>query len=141
MPSAYPELQQLVHRFYYYLDERRYQDLVDMMRPDAIWHRQGKVLRGHDQALAALNERTTSLVIRHIITNTFLEQESDSDARLIAYLTAYRYDDGKPTTKRPLTIDAPYRVLLIKKRFVRHDDRWWIAESEGTTEFEFRARA
>lgn len=141
MPSSYADLQQLVHRFYHHLDERKYHDLVAMMRPDATWHRQGKVLRGRDQVLAALNERPPTLVIRHIITNTFLEHETDNDAQLIAYMTAYRYDDGKPATARPLAIDSPYRVLLIKKRFVRVDGQWWIAESAGTTEFEFTTRA
>ncbi len=141
MTSPYAELQQLTHRFYYYLDERRYQDLVDTMRTDVTWHRQGKILRGHAQVMAALNERPASQVIRHIITNTFLDQQSTTEARLIAYMTAYKYDDGTLIKTRPLTIDGPFRVLLVKKHFVHENGRWMIAESEGTTEFEFRKHA
>lgn len=141
MASTFSELQQITHRFYYYLDERRYEDLVDLFRPEALWHRQGKILNGRAQMLAALAERPASQVIRHIITNSFLEHAAENDATLIAYLTAYRYDDGSPQGKRPLTIDGPYRVLLIKKQFVRDNGRWSIAESAGVPEFEFRARA
>jgi hypothetical protein len=140
MTSSFSDLQQLVHRFYYYLDERRYQDLVDLMRRDAVWHRQGKILRGREEVMAALNQRPASQVIRHVITNMFLDQESEGDVRLIAYLTAYKYDDGTMTTTRPLSIDAPFRFLLIKKHFVRDGGRWWIVESEGTAEFEFNTR-
>jgi hypothetical protein len=99
------------------------------------------VLHGHAQAMQALNERPVSQAIRHVITNTFLAEESENDARLIAYMTAYKYDDGTPTTTRPLTIDGPFRLLLVKNHFVRENGRWMIAESESTTEFEFRKRA
>lgn len=140
MTTAYPELVQITHRFYYYLDERRYKDLVGLMRPDGVWHRQGKILAGHTQVLAAMEERPTTQIIRHTITNAFLEHESENEAALIAYLTAYRYDDGSPR-KPPVTIDGPFRLLLVKKRFVREGGRWLIAECSGTPEFEFRASA
>jgi hypothetical protein len=135
--SAYSDLLQLTHRFYYYLDEFRYRDLVGLMRKDTVWHRQGKVLKGHKQVLAALAERSRTMRIRHVITNTFLESESKTGATLVAYLTAYKYDDGK-TLKAPPTIERPFRILLVKKRFARANGTWKIAESAGTPEFEFQ---
>jgi hypothetical protein len=138
MTSAYSELLQITHRFYYYLDEQRYKDLVALMRPDGVWHRQGKVLKGHAQVMAAMQERPSTQIIRHLITNAFLEQESENEAKMVAYLTAYKYDDGSPK-KPPVTIDGPFRLLLVKKRFVREGGRWLIAESSGTPEFDFRA--
>jgi len=140
MTSAYSELQQITHRFYYYLDEQRYEDLVALMRPDARWHRQGKILEGQAAVLAALNERPRTQIIRHLITNTFLDRSSDGEATLKAYLTAYRYDDGTPR-KPPVTIAGPFRILLVQKRFVREGGSWLIAESVGTPEFEFGAHA
>jgi hypothetical protein len=135
--SAYPELLQLTNRFYYYLDEFRYQDLAATMREDGVWHRQGKVLKGRAQVLAALEERPRTQRIRHVITNAFLESESAEGANLIAYLTAYKYDDGKPIKAAP-TIDGPFRLLLVKKRFAKANGKWMIAESAGAPEFEFR---
>ena len=73
--SAYADLQQITHRFYYYLDERRYADLVSLMREDCVWHRQGKVLKGHGMVMEALNQRPATQIIRHVITNTFLERK------------------------------------------------------------------
>jgi len=139
--SAYPELLQITNRFYYCLDEFRYQDLADLMREDGVWHRQGKVLKGRAQVLAALEERPRTQRIRHVITNAFLESENAEAANLVAYLTAYKYDDGKPIKATP-TINGPFRLLLVKKRFLRGGGRsgsdWMIAESAGAPEFEFR---
>ena len=137
--SAYPELLQLTHRFYYCLDEFRYQDLAALMREDGVWHRQGKVLKGRAQVLAALEERPRTQRIRHVITNAFLSEESESSAALVAYLTAYKYDDGKPIKGAP-TIDGPFRLLLVNKKFARSQGKWLIAESAGTPEFEFRGQ-
>lgn len=135
--SAYPELLQLTNRFYFYLDEFRYQDLAAMMREDGVWHRQGKALKGRAQVLAALEERPRTQRIRHVITNAFLDAESADAASLVAYLTAYKYDDGKPIKGAP-TIDGPFRLLLVNKKFTRNAGKWMIAESAGTPEFEFR---
>ena len=135
--SAYPELLQLTNRFYYCLDEFRYQDLASLMREDGIWHRQGKVLKGRAQVIAALEERPRTQRIRHVITNAFLESESADAANLVAYLTAYKYDDGKPIKATP-TIDGPFRLLLVRKRFAKANGKWAIAESAGAPEFEFR---
>jgi hypothetical protein len=139
MTTAYPEILQLTHRFYYCLDEFRYQDLAALMREDGVWHRQGKVLKGRAQVIAALEERPRTQRIRHVITNAFLSAESERAADLVAYLTAYKYDDGKPIKGAP-TIDGPFRMLLVKKRFVREGGGWMIAESAGTPEFEFRGK-
>src|SRR5262245_6467524 len=128
--SAYPELLQITNRFYYYLDEFRYQDLAALMREDGVWHRQGKVLKGRAQVIAALEERPRTQRIRHVITNAFLSEESDSAASLTAYLTAYKYDDGKPIQGAP-TIDGPFRLLLVKKRFAKAGGKWMVAESSG----------
>jgi SnoaL-like domain len=139
MQSPFEDLLQLTHRFYWYLDEMRYADLVAVMREDAVWHRQGKVLKGHAQVLAAMAERPRTQRIRHVITNAFLSESDERSATLIAYLTAYRFDDGS-MRKPPVTIDGPFRLLLVSIRFVRDRGEWRIAEQSTTPEFEFSAR-
>jgi hypothetical protein len=136
MSSAFEELQQLTHRFYYYLDESRYPDLVAAFREDGIWHRQGKALKGHAQVRAAMEERPRTQRTRHIITNAFLSETESDSATLIAYMTAYRFDDGSER-KPPYPIEGPFRINLVKIRFVRERGEWRMAEQWGTPEFDF----
>lgn len=133
-----PALLQLTNRFFYCLDEFRYRELVDSMVPEGTWHRQGKVLRGRDAVLAALEERPPTMRIRHVITNFLVTAATDDVAEAVAYMTAYRHDDGRDLPM-PRTIAGPFRVLLVKTRFHRQQGRWLIAEQAATSEFEFNA--
>jgi hypothetical protein len=44
----------LIARFYTWLDERRYEDMLTLLDPQIVWHRQGAALNGHDKVLVAL---------------------------------------------------------------------------------------
>jgi pimeloyl-ACP methyl ester carboxylesterase len=55
---------------------------------------------------------------------------------LVAYMTAYRFDDGSMRTP-PVTIEGPFRVSLVNTRFLRDRGQWRIAEQRITPEFEF----
>ena len=139
-PAAVSKLQpclaQLTHQFFYCLDEFRYDELVSLMETDGSWHRQGKVLRGRDAVLKALAERPGTMRIRHVITNLLVTGVEDDTASVVAYLTAYRHDDGTDSPM-PRVIAGPYRILIVRTRFRRHGEGWLIAEQSGTTEFEF----
>jgi hypothetical protein len=130
------ELVHLTHRFYYCLDESRYPELVAAFRNDGVWHRQGKTLTGHAQILAAMRERPSTLRTRHVITNHFLSESDANSATLIAYMTAFRFDDGT-TRQGPYPIDGPFRFNLVKIRFAREGGAWRIAEQWSEPEFEF----
>lgn len=108
------------------------------MTPDAAWHRQGKTLRGHPEILAALEERSATQRIRHVVTNAFLDEADGEEMLLVAYMTAYRFDDGKPSSG-PVLIDGPFRLSLVRTRFARSAGEWRIVELSLTAEFEFRA--
>jgi hypothetical protein len=136
MSAPFEDLLQLTHRFYYYLDESRYEDLVATFREDGVWHRQGKALKGHAQVRAAMEERPSTQRTRHVISNAFLSESDENSATLIAYMTAYRFDDST-MRKPPYPIDGPFRFNLVKIRFVRERGAWRIAEQWGTPEFEF----
>lgn len=130
------DLAQLTHRLYYDLDEFRYAEIVAAFRPDGVWHRQGKRLDGQAQILAALQERPRTQRTRHVITHSFLSEADANSATLIAYMTAFRFDDGTPHTP-PYPIDGPFRFNLVKIRFIREGSVWRIAEQWSTPEFEF----
>ena len=136
--APYQELLQVTHRFFYCLDEGRYGELLALMSPEAVWHRQGRILRGHPQIRAALEERSSTQRIRHVITNAFLDKADDERAELRAYMTAYRFDDGKPSSG-PVVIDGPFRLSLVRTRFARCGGEWRIVEQSLAPEFECRA--
>jgi hypothetical protein len=132
----YQDLLQLTHRFFYFLDESRYAEVVAAFGEDGIWHRQGKVLKGRSQIMAAMQERSPTLRTRHVISNAFFSESDDRSATLIAYMTGYRFDDGTDS-KPPYKVDGPFRFNLVKIRFVRQGSQWRMAEQWGTPELEF----
>lgn len=139
--STFEALLQTTHRFFWYLDEFRYDDLVALMLPEATWHRQGKILAGHAQIRAALDERPRSQRIRHVVSNAFIDRmDGDNVAHFICYMIGYRADEGVPKPA-PQTIDGPLRLLLVRTRFERRDGQWRLAEQIAAPEFDFRAPA
>lgn len=139
--STYEALVQTTHRFFWYLDEFRYDDLLSLMLPTASWHRQGKVLVGPSQIRAALDDRPRSQRIRHVVSNAFIDRfNGEDEAHFICYMIGYRADEGVPRPA-PQTIDGPLRLLLVRTRFQRVQGQWLIAEQIATPEFDFRSPA
>ncbi len=137
-PSS-DSLAQLTYRFFYYLDEKRFDDLLAMMKPDALWHRHGKHLHGHAEILAELKSRSPTQRTRHVITNSFIDSQDERSATVRAYMLAYRFDNGK-TPRPPVALAGPLRMVLMTTRFARSGDgRWLIEEQSAVPEIEFSA--
>lgn len=129
-------LVQALHFFFYCLDERRYDDLVALFTENGVWNRQGERLQGHASIRRALDARSPTQRIRHVLTNVFVAGRSDGLVTLKAYMTAYRHDDGTPTVEPP-RIAGPLRMSLLSTTFEQAGDGWLIAEQTLTPEFEF----
>ncbi len=84
-----------VMAFFRDLDESDYAGLVSRLTTDAIWHRQGKVLSGHADVLAALRTRSATQRIHHIITNLVADAIDPTTCAMRAYMIVVRYDNGK----------------------------------------------
>ncbi len=121
-----------------HLDERRYDALLGLMAPHAVWHRQGQRLQGHGQILAALQQRSDTQRIRHLVTNLLQRSLSADEAEFSHYMTALKFDDGKPHVG-PVAISGPFRMSLVSTRLQRLDGDWRVAEQAIVTEFEFAA--
>ena len=130
--------EQTILAMFDHLDERRYDELLALMTPQAVWHRQGKRLRGHAQILAALNERSGTQRIRHLVTNLLQRSVSDDNASFSHYMTALRFDDGQ-SHAGPVTIRQPFRMSLVTTQLVRTAAGWRVTEQAIVTEFEFAA--
>jgi hypothetical protein len=127
---------QLIHQLFYLLDERDYPRLASLFKSDGVWRRQGAVLLGHEQIIAALSKRSNTQRIRHVISNTFLPSFESGAASLIAYMTAYRFDDG---SVRPglVKIGGPFLLSVVHANLVMEDGAWKIAELDLVPQFEF----
>ena len=128
---------QTVLRFVDCLDEGDYGQLVALMTSDAVWHRQGRTLRGRDEILAALHERSATQRIRHLVTNLLLRSETPTETAFTHYMTALRHDSGV-AVQGPVAIAGPFRMSLVGTRLVLDGGRWLIAEQAIVAEFEFR---
>ena len=134
--------EQTILAMFDHLDERRYDALLTLMAPQAVWHRQGQRLQGHAQILAALQQRSDTQRIRYLVTNLLQRWATGDEAQFSHYMTALKFDDGKPhepygPNAGPVTISGPFRMSLVTTQLVRLDGAWRVAEQAIVTEFEF----
>jgi hypothetical protein len=136
--SLYETCTQLTHRLFYHLDEQHYEDLVEMMEPTAVWLRQGRYQRGREENMAAMEARSRTQRIRHVMSNGFVDRVVGDDVvHYIAYMVGYKFDDGVERPP-PATIAGPLRFLLFNAVFARQSDgRWLVREMSAVPEFEF----
>lgn len=134
--QALSESTQLIHQLFYYLDESKNDDLLELFAPDGKWHRQGKILCGRAQIGQAMLQRSATQRIRHVITNTFIASSSKTELQLVAYMTAYRFDDGM-SHPGAVEITQPLRLSIVKATLQHTAGILAIAELTLTPEFEF----
>ena len=121
---------------FYYLDEQEYSQLVSLFKVDGLWKRQGDLLQGHLQIMAALSKRPTTQQIRHVISNAFLASYDGKSATLIAYMTAYKYYDSQKKSV-PSTISRPFLLSVIEAKLELLEDVWLFSELDLIPQFQF----
>ena len=131
-----PECMQVTHQLFYFLDESKYHDLVSLFTANGTWHRQGELLSGREQIMQALLKRSTTQRIRHVISNGFIESQSLEQIQMVAYMLAYRFDDGALHTG-PVEISRPLRMSVVRASLRQSEGGWKVAEMTLTPEFEF----
>lgn len=127
---------QTTHEMFYCLDESRYAQLVDLFLPHGTLHRQGELLSGHAQIMQAMKKRSSTQRIRHVISNGFIESQTSGLAHVVAYMTAYRFDDGT-LRSGPVEINRPFRMSIVRTTLQAAGNTWKIASMAFSTEFEF----
>jgi 4-diphosphocytidyl-2C-methyl-D-erythritol kinase len=110
--------------------------MVALFAPDGVWHRQGRALAGRAEILAALNARSTTQRVRHVVSNVQVDVLGADAAASLLYVTAYMHDTGERQANPP-RIRSPYLVLVVPGTLVRTDAGWKIARMEMNREFEF----
>lgn len=80
--------------FYRYLDERDYAALLETLSEEVVWERQGKQLQGKDAVLAALQQRSPTMRIHHLLCNVVVTHADAAHCRLSAYMLVLRHEAG-----------------------------------------------
>jgi len=119
----------------FYLDERRYDDLLPLFLPDATWQRNGETFKGRDAIAAAMTARPADWVVRHVATNFLADAETERRAHVTFYITAYL--SQKPDDAAMREIEGPYLVLVVNADLDRTPDGWKISNQVNRREFKF----
>jgi ketosteroid isomerase-like protein len=117
--------ERLLIRLFHCLDARDYEGVAACFAEDSLWLRQGKELRGPAQVLNALNERTATIHVHHLLSNIDLRLSGESRANCIAYMTVYRSDTGKPP-QLPIAMQGPELVAVCTAELRRGKDDWRV---------------
>jgi hypothetical protein len=123
--SAEFECASLLNRFYRYLDDRNDDGLAALFSSGGVWLRQGKTLSGHEQIMAALQARSPTLLVRHLVTNVVVDMLDPRTAAVSAYLVVVvlRHDNGAELA-RPVAIGAAPTLHTVRSEF-RHGPQGW----------------
>jgi hypothetical protein len=113
---------QLVLKFYRYLDEKRYEDLVQLFDEDGAWERLGAPLVGRQKIRETMNEREDWLTA-HVVTNLMIDVVDENNADSVQYITLYRHQ-GWDESKGPAPVVLPLGVLRHRDQLVRVGDEW-----------------
>ncbi len=90
------QAQQLLSRLYGALDERDYAAVAQCFHEDGTWHRQGKVLHGRTDIVAALLQRSPTLVVHHLYSNCLFEVLAPGRLAVRYLLTVFQVEPGQP---------------------------------------------
>lgn len=116
----------VVLAFFHALDTRRHEAAAALIAPDGTWLRQGQLLTGPREVLAALEARPPQRTTCHVITNLRLLEYDGSRAMVGYFLTAY---DSDPQVQG----GAPRLVAIrdCQDRLAVHGQDWLLAEKRS----------
>jgi SnoaL-like domain len=127
--TASADIQQTLHRLAWGTDLRRIDYIEACYTPEArftVTGDKGRVVEGRDAILQGIEStwsKTPPSIGHHLITNSLVERESDTDADVVSYKTVVRVVDGKPT----IVSSGWYRDHLVKEGDV------WLIDDRALT--------
>lgn len=127
----YNTIAAVVYRFFAGLDTRQHAASASLIAKHGVWNRAGTELTGPNAVLAALDKRDPKRQTAHIVTNLFVEDATDTTARVRFYISAYEThagDDGKPGAPQFLGVRACIDELVM-------EDGQWRIQSKTSHRF------
>jgi hypothetical protein len=99
-----------------------------------VWNRQGKALKGPEQAMAAMRERGEGVTTLHQITNLLVDIEGPAQASATFYMTGWRHD-GDKAPGGPVPVQVPFSAAIYREKLVRTEAGWRIEDITGKVVF------
>ena len=127
MNVAMRQCENQVMQFFRHLDECRYEAMVALLAKDAIWRRQGKVLQGPEQVQQALQQRSPTMKIAHIITNLVFDECETQRCTIRGYMLVIRHEPGGPV-QGPCPLQGIESIRNVHIQMKQIAGRWAIAE-------------
>lgn len=127
-------IQQLIARFYDYLDGGRHEELVSLMAPDGTWLRRNIVLQGRDAVREALRQRPITVTTRQAVTNLIVDLAAHDRADASYYLIAFHHD-AEAAPVLPVPMDHPLHVARYVAKLTAHGSDWLIQDVRGVPTF------
>lgn len=124
----------LVMLFAHHLDHRRFREVAALFAEDGVWHRRGATMRGPAQILAFLEQRAATVVERHVMTGTLVEQQDDTTCTATSYVTIFRTDHAGGDVP---TIRGPAAFGEFHDTFRLTDDGWRFSYRTSKAVFAF----
>jgi hypothetical protein len=128
----------LFSRLFVGLDTNVYSEAAACFSADGVWHRQGKILQGKTQILAALEQRPAGRKTLHVVTNMIAKSSGINTADVSYYLLAYRYD-LKSREEGPAPIVAPIVMGICQARIGFISKDWRVVELRTGPDYMFKA--
>jgi hypothetical protein len=128
----------LLHRFYGFLDEKRYSEMVNLFLPEGAWVRLGEELLGPEAILEAMDGRNDWLTV-HVVTNIRVTVVNINEAHTVQYVTLYRHE-GYDAAEGPALVVPPIGVLRHADHLVRSQGEWKFLRKTSRALMTDRAR-
>jgi len=126
MHDAQVACQHLVHAFAHHLDHRRFNEAAELFTEDAAWERHGHVFNGPSEIRAAIEQRSPSVVERHVITTTMVERLTETECSAVSYAMIFRgerRDSDGVITSGPATVGDLHDKFRLTERGWRFTHR------------------
>lgn len=120
-----------ITRFFHLLDDRGYEEQVNLLAPDGVWHRQGVALRGREMLMEAMRARKPDVRTQHLITSLLVDATGPDAATAVFHLMVFSHTGPE----NPAPMSLPGQIATYKARLVRQSEGWRILELGSTQKF------
>lgn len=125
VPAIVSDCTQTLIKFYWCLDEKRYDELAGLFTANGVWVRRKQELVGPAAIVAAMSERE-GWRTAHVVSNISIQVVDEQTAETSQYVTLYRHE-GSPEEKGPAPLSAPRAILHHRDKLVRVGGEWKFA--------------
>ena len=132
------ECQSVLRQYYHHVDQRQYDEVVQLFTPDVHWLIMGLDLHGREAVRGAFGGLAES-TIRHVLTNAVVTVIDEDHAEARSYLGIY-VEKGFPTDG-PIPFEGPDRLSTSLAKLRRTDDEGWLIAERGSEPAFVRERA